>query len=243
MHDTRAIQLVRDGRLVSLAVQASMCSASRAPEFTDALSAALDEIEDGPDCDVVVVRASGREAEQASRQLAGADVVRGLEKAMLRMSRLPCITLAVVDGRCERMWLQLALACDQRIATSVSSVRVPELREGAIPSLNAFALTRYVGLGLARRLLFTGQDLPARECLVTGIFDRICESEGLENAVKQFVQDLADLRRFPSLALTKAILRESLSAAPDELLGSYLAAQERCFRLAPHVTKDGYKSE
>lgn len=239
MPHTRAMQLVRDGRLISLAVQASACVPSRARELTEALSASLDDIEDGPQCDVVVIRASGRDAEPEPAQLLEPDINRGLEKAMLRVSRLPCVTLAVIEGMCERMWLQLALACDQRIGTSRSSIRVCELKQGSLPSLSAFGLTHYLGLGRVRRLLFTGQELAAADCLSSGVFDVVCEPDGLDGAIKQLVKEFGPLCASASLALTKSLLRESLSVASDDLLGSYLAAQDRCLRLAPRTAKDG----
>src|SRR5688572_7747514 len=119
-------------------------------------------IEDDNPCDALVLRVASAPDHFAVPLMPDIDQCRRLEKLLIRVDRLGCITIAAVDGLCVRMWMQLALACDHRIATSRSSFEVREVKEGYLPGMNIFRIAKYVGIGVARRLVFTGAALDSR---------------------------------------------------------------------------------
>src|SRR5260221_751747 len=123
----------------------------------------------------LVVLRSGKE----SGFLAGADVEqlreiaspKQAETAILagqelynRIARLPMQTVAVIHGPCLGGGLELALACESRVARDDESTRIglPETQLGVIPGWGGTQrLPRLVGLEPALRMILEGQRLPA----------------------------------------------------------------------------------
>ena len=58
--------------------------------------------------------------------------------------------------------LQLALACDIRIATENCILGLPAIKEGIIPGLGTFRLPRYIGLGRAKWMVLSGENIDGR---------------------------------------------------------------------------------
>jgi len=69
------------------------------------------------------------------------------ENFVVRIDRFAGASIAVIDGSCSHFRLQLALACDYRLATSRSVFRMPEVKEGYLPGMNIFRLAKYAGIG------------------------------------------------------------------------------------------------
>jgi enoyl-CoA hydratase/carnithine racemase len=194
----------------------------------------LDWIEDEAACDVVVLRLAPDPALATATELAAPrpelEHCRRWEKLVVRLDRLACISVAVVDGPCVRFWMQLALACDHRVATTRSTFQVLELKEGYLPGMNIFRLAKYVGIGVARRLVFTGEQVTADRGSSLGIVDEICAAEALEAAVAAFLGRLAPVH--PVVAqLARRLLSESFATAFEQFVGQYLASQHRCLAL------------
>lgn len=89
-----------------------------------------------------------------------------------RLEAAPFLTIAVVAGYCLGGGVELTLVCDVRVAVADSVWGFPEVTLGAIPSWGGTQrLPRYVGLGRAKRMLLTGDRLPASELVVVGLVD------------------------------------------------------------------------
>jgi enoyl-CoA hydratase/carnithine racemase len=101
--------------------------------------------------------------------------------AALRDYPLPVI--ARVNGYCIGAGLELAAACDFRIASANASFSMPEVRL-AIPSVvEAALLPRLIGSGRARWLVLTGEAIDAGEALDWGLVERVVAPEALDSAV------------------------------------------------------------
>ena len=122
-----------------------------------------------------------------TRFCAGADVamMRDLSEANHRRVRrwvevqsgleaLPKPVIAAINGYALGGGCELALACDVRLASPDVQLGQPEVRLGIIPGAGApHRLTRAVGTGLARELIFTGRLVGAEEALRIGLVNRI----------------------------------------------------------------------
>src|SRR2546421_487404 len=75
-------------------------------------------VEDAHRCDILVLTLTATPETVEPASPPDIDHWRRWEKLALRIDRLPCITVAALSGPCVRFWMQLALACDHRIATS-----------------------------------------------------------------------------------------------------------------------------
>lgn len=155
--------------------------------------------------DLKELTAGGRRYRREHVRL-GQDVFAALE-------RFPALTVALVDGYALGGGVELALACDVRLALAESVWGFPEVTLGAIPSWGGTQrLPRFVGLGVAKRLLLTGERLAARELVGVGLVDGICGTrEDLDAAGAALAARAAE---FPPHAfpLIKELVLASLDA-------------------------------
>jgi len=93
-----------------------------------------------------------------------------------RLDDFPRPTIAAIEGFALGGGLELALACDLRVASRSARVGLPEATLGIYPAAGGTSrLPRLVGLGRAKDLVFTGRILDAEEAFALGIFERLCE--------------------------------------------------------------------
>jgi enoyl-CoA hydratase len=104
--------------------------------------------------------------------------------------RLPVPVIARIDGYALGAGLELACACDLRVASERSNLGMPEVRIGIPSVVEAALLPRLVGQGHARRLLLTGETIGAAEALVWGLVDAVVPAAGLDDAVDRFAQSI-----------------------------------------------------
>ena len=86
----------------------------------------------------------------------------------------PVPVIARVNGWCLGGGLEIAAACDLRIAADTATFGMPEVRLGIPSVVEAALLPRLVGTGRARWLVMTGETIGAAEALVWGLVEKIC---------------------------------------------------------------------
>ena len=94
--------------------------------------------------------------------------------------RLPVPVIARIDGFALGAGLELAAACDLRVASEDSVFGMPEVRIGIPSVVEAALLPRLIGIGHARRLLLTGETIGAADALAWGLVDAVAPSAGLD---------------------------------------------------------------
>jgi enoyl-CoA hydratase/carnithine racemase len=124
-------------------------------------------------------------------------------------------TIAAIDGHCVAGGLELALACDIRIATFESSFALPEVRLGILPGGGGTQrLARIAGLGVAMRMILTGDSFDSGFALANGLVTELVGKDQLDHA---------------ALAIARRIAKNgplAVSAARNCVLASYGAALE-----------------
>jgi len=121
--------------------------------------------------------------------------------------RLPII--AAINGGATAGGLDLALACDMRIASTRARMGETYIKLGLNPGNGGtYFLPRLVGSGLAAELAFTGDILDAGRALEIGLVNRVVEPDMLLNETTALAARIA---AYPRLALeaTKQQLRQS----------------------------------
>ncbi|MHB8511198.1 MAG: enoyl-CoA hydratase/isomerase family protein [Actinomycetota bacterium] len=114
----------------------------------------------------------------------------------------PKPVVAAIQGHCLGAGLQLALACDLRIASTDAGFSAMEVRWGIIPDLGGTErLPRLVGLGRAKDMLLTGRVVGAEEALGWGLTNSVCDSQTLH---KEAIELATRLAYGPPLALAAA---------------------------------------
>lgn len=152
---------------------------------------------------------------------AGGDIAGFLEKSPWVVSQLArnvaaperCSkpVIARLQGYVFGVGLELALACDFRIAADDVQLALPEATIGMIPgSGGTQRLARMVGLGRAKDMIMRGRRVHADEALALGLVGEVVEADALDAAVTALVDEL---RRHSPLAL--AMAKRVLNAAYD----------------------------
>jgi enoyl-CoA hydratase len=149
------------------------------------------------------------------------------------LEMLPIVTIAAVNGYALGGGLELALACDLRVAADDAVLGQPEIALGVIPGAGGTQrLVPLIGAGRARDLVYTGRRIAASEALAIGLVDRIVPpDEVLETALTTARGFAAGPRR--ALAAAKAALRAAvLTPGPAGI------AEERALFLQLFGTSD-----
>jgi enoyl-CoA hydratase len=116
-------------------------------------------------------------------------------------------TIAAVDGWAMGGGCELAMACDLRVASPAARFGQPELGLGIIAGAGGnWRLVQLVGLGLARRMLYTGTILDAEAALAAGLVDEVHPAGELLDAAIAMAATIAT-RSWRALELTKLALR------------------------------------
>ena len=81
-------------------------------------------------------------------------------KVMLNTVRMaPLPTIAGINGGCIGAGLELAAACDLRIAVNTAKFGLPEIKVGIPSALDAALLQQYLGLARAKEMMILGLSL------------------------------------------------------------------------------------
>ena len=114
-----------------------------------------------------------------------------------KLESMPKPTLAAIDGICMGGGLEVALACDLRIATPKSKFATPEGKLGIIPGGGATArLPRIVGRGWGMEMLLMGEPISAERALQIGLITRLVKSEELMDEVIRIAKHLSSFAPF-----------------------------------------------
>jgi 3-hydroxyacyl-CoA dehydrogenase len=132
---------------------------------------------------------------------AGARTIRDVIRAV-ELSIKPHI--AAIDGVALGGGLELALACDYRIATPRSKLGLPEIKLGLLPGAGGTQrLPRLIGARAALEFMLKGSAVPAARVLELGILDEIVEGNVVERAIS-LAKEIPPKRRISALEATIA---------------------------------------
>jgi enoyl-CoA hydratase len=137
---------------------------------------------------------------------------------------LPVPVIARIDGYALGAGLEVAAACDIRIASTRAVFGMPEVKVGIPSVVEAALLPRLIGWGRTRELLLCGENIDAETALRWGLVEQLVEPAGLDAAVEAKLRAiLAAGRR--AVRLQKQLIREW----EDLPVGAAVEAGIRCF--------------
>ena len=116
--------------------------------------------------------------------------ITSLHHAIDAVRRLPVPVIAVLQGRCYGAAMELAAACDMRIADTSLIAGMPEVRVGLPSVIEACLLPRLVGWGRTSELLLTGRDVDAQECRDIGFVERLVAPAALDAGLQGWLDDI-----------------------------------------------------
>ena len=148
--------------------------------------------------------------------MAGADIAEfasGPKPPMLgevvdTLANSPKLIVAALFGTAFGGGLEIALACNARIATQATKIGLPEVKLGIIPGAQGTQrLPRLAGVEFALKLIVSGNPASAAEALGAGAVDRLTDEEVVDAAVsfaEELIADKAPLRRTHEMEIDAA---------------------------------------
>jgi len=101
--------------------------------------------------------------------------------------RCPKAVAMAIQGHCFGGGLELACACDFRIAAHGALLAMPEVTLGIPSVIDAALLERHVGFGRAQELILTGEPITADSALTWGLVNRVVEPAGLLGSCRELL--------------------------------------------------------
>lgn len=209
-------------------------------ELIRQLALAFNELEKSTDIDVIILTGSGSKA-----FVAGADI-----KELSQLDHLTSRTvsqqgqllmeqientkqpvIAAVNGFALGGGCELALACDIRVALETAKLGLPEVTLGLIPGFGGTQrLSRLVGRGKAKQMIFSGEMIGAEEAYRLGLVDELVAAEW-----KDVPQEDGSTKRKPDGDASK----EKLMAFAEKMAGSITKNGQIAVRAAKRAINHG----
>lgn len=227
-----------EGKLARVALNRPHALNSMPHDMVLEMDAIAAEIERDPDIRVVALTGVGRafsagiDLKALSRGEIGEAYLEPWERFLHRLETMDKLVLCLLHGYFIGGGLQLALACDIRIATPSAKTGLPAVKEGLIPSMGPWRLARQVGLGRAKQLCLLGNLIDGAEAHRIGLVDHLVPEDRAEaeferllaeylacageagRAVKRYLNASFDLDFAQSFDLYMKLQRE-VFAGPD----------------------------
>lgn len=113
------------------------------------------------------------------------------QRVLTNLERLELPTIALLHGYCLGLAMELALACDIRIAAEGTMLGLPETLLGMIPDVGGTTrLVRLVGPAKAKELIFTGRQIDAEQAERWGIVNHVVPEEQLISAGEALAEEI-----------------------------------------------------
>jgi len=234
----RLVETEIDGAVATITVCRPKALNALNAAVLDALLDAIGSLARDPATRVVLLTGEGDRAFIAGADIAefvGARPVDALAMAARTKRVIDAVTdcpkpvVAVVNGFCLGAGLELALACDIRIASTKAQFGLPEIKLGILPGGGGTVrLTKIAGSSVARMMTMTGDPIPASRALELGLVAALHEPERLADAARELAFKLAALSPF-ALAQLKSALNVAVDADTEAACQVEIKAFALCY--------------
>jgi enoyl-CoA hydratase len=154
--------------------------------------------------------------------------ITGLRDLCEAVRALPAPVIARMPGWCLGGGLEVAAACDFRVAAHDAKFAMPEVRVGIPSVIHAALLPRLIGWGRARWLVMTAATIDAATALNWGLVDAVADEGGLDAEVEKLVAMLLQCGT-EALRSQKALLRQWEELPLKESIDLSISAFGRSF--------------
>lgn len=188
---------------------------------------ALEDVKSDENVHVVVLTGAGERAFSAGadiKAMAGWTALKARELSLmgeslcLALENLEKPVVAAINGYALGGGLEVAMACDVRIASENASMGQTEVNIGLIPGWGGTQrLTRLVGMMKAKELVFTGKKFDARTAEQLGIVNMVAPADRFRETVRQFALELAS-KPPVALKVAKAVINKGANIGLDSAL-------------------------
>jgi enoyl-CoA hydratase len=184
------------------------------------LSAALDELIVAADVSVLIITGAGDRSFVAGAdisEMANYSTLQGEcfaelgQGVMFKLEKFPKPVIAAINGFALGGGCELAMSCDIRLASDKLKIGQPEVKLGVLPGFGGTQrLTRIVGPGKAKEMIFSGDTYDAVEALRIGLVDRVYPAEKLMEEAKKLAKTIASRGQ-----VAVRMAKDCINASPD----------------------------
>jgi enoyl-CoA hydratase/carnithine racemase len=209
--------------------------------LVSALEEAAQRVGADPDVGVVVVRGRGRsfcaglDLDVFATEGMSLEFFRRQEGGFRSLETMDKVVIAAIHGHCLGGAVQLAAACDVRVASSDAVIGLPAIDEGLFPGMAPYRLPRLVGKGRAASLILTGRRIGAEEAHAIGLVDHVVEADRFDEQLAAVVDEYARAPR-AAAAASKRLIARSYDAPFEDVLAESELLLEHCLR-SPEVAR------
>ena len=205
--------------------------------FIEDINKALDQIESDDDIYTVIITGTDKAF------IAGADISEminltpdemlewsGLGSNLnLRLEKMQLPVIAAINGYALGGGLELAMACDIRLAAETAKMGLPETKLGVICGAGGTQrLPAIVGEGISKELIFTGRTIDAEEALRIGLVNKVVSGDSLMDEAMELALSIEKNGQLAVRAAKKAI-NYGLGKGAAEDCPSALSIEDGCF--------------
>ena len=240
-YEFRHVQIDQHGPLAVLTVNRQGALNALNGETLSELAQVTDIVAENAEISVLIITGGGDKAFVAGADIselaqlegvfAGREMALAGQDVMHGIATLPIPTIAAINGYALGGGLELALACDVRVASGKARLGLPEVSLGLLPGFGGTQrLSRLIGSGRALDLMLTARQVTAEEALSMGLVNYVADN-ALERA-----RELAEqmLKNAPiALSLVKEAVRRGLDTTLElgleveaDMFGMTVATQD-----------------
>ncbi len=204
------------------------------PKMISEIEDALKELQAKEDVKVIIFTGSGEKAfsagadvnllKEANSTYSGYALTIGLSRLATMIEEYPKPTIAAIKGYALGGGLELALACDFRLATENAKVGLPEINLGLLPAGGGIQrLLKNIGVARTKELAMLGEQIDSNESMRIGLLTKVFPQERFDDEVKKFALKIAEMPQHALKAIKLAIRAESESSlSSGRLLESFI---------------------
>lgn len=199
MNEYRTISVEKKEDVIHLTLDREHRMNALNREMVEELESGLEEIAaENPNC--IVISGAGSNF-SAGADISGfrakvqylSDVSRRGKEVFNSIEKSPIPSVAAIRGNCLGGGLELAMACDFRVASEDSKLGQPEINLGIIPGWGGTQkLPRLVGLSRAKEMIMLGERIPAEEAKGIGLVNKVFSADEFEGEVNKFATKIAE---------------------------------------------------
>ena len=209
-------------------------------EMLDLLEAACDELEANPEVRVVIVSSATERAFSAGADISvggslgplgkWAHWARKGHRTLDRLAQMRVPTIAAIGGVAYGGGLELALACDMRIAAESARLALPEVTIGTTPAWGGTArLPALIGAARAKQMVLSGQPVDAQKALAWGLVNEVVPAVLLQSRALELATQIAGNAPIAVQAAKQLIdagLGNALAVAIESLASGFAAGTD-----------------
>lgn len=202
------------------------------------ISAVADSLKENREVKALIIRGAGGRAFVAGADIAemqdldeegGRAISRLAQDAFMKIKQLPQIVIAAINGYTLGGGNELAMACDIRIASSRARFGQPEVNLGLLPGFTGTQrLSRLVGPGNAKYMIFSAEQIGAEEALRMGLVSKVVAPEALDRTVRDLALKIMSKSLF-AVAQAKQAINEGIAVDLENGLAIENDRWSQCF--------------